>query len=422
MPTYALVDCNNFYVSCERVFNPKLRNRPVIVLSNNDGVAVARSNEAKALGVPMAAPYHKIKGLIKRHNIQVLSSNYTLYADMSNRVMNTLMKFTPNIEIYSIDESFLSLDGVVEKDLTKFGHDMRDTVTKWTGIPVSIGIAPTKTLAKIANTVAKKEKSHNGVVDLSTYTDNQLNQILSQIPLPKIWGIGHLYAIKLNQSGIYTALDFKKSPEKWIQKMTTITGRRTQMELKGIPCIELEEVRPKRQTVISSRSFGTPVTTIEQLREALATYISIAAEKLRSEGNVASVIHMYVTTNWFSKGPRYSRSAAVRLTPSTSYTPHMISAVSKMLDQTFKPGFTYKKAGVMLSGIEPAGKGQLHFFKKENPRESKIMKAIDAINTIWGSRTVQTAAEGLTKNWKMRRNHISQRFTTNWDEVLTVSI
>jgi DNA polymerase V len=284
---YSLIDCNNFYVSCERVFNPKLEGKPVIVLSNNDGCVIARSNESKALGIGMGVPVFKCKDLIKKHKIQVYSSNYTLYADMSQRVMDTLAQFTSDVEVYSIDEAFLSLSEFMSLNLTEYARDIRSTVKRWTGIPVSIGIGSTKTLAKVANKLSKRNPQYGGVFDITSHT--QMNELLEQIRVEDIWGIGRQYTKLLNQNGIYTALQLKNASDTWIRKHMSVSGLRTVWELRGISCIPLEEAPPSKKAIISSRSFGRPVESLEELKEAIASYISRASEKLRAQQSVTSV-------------------------------------------------------------------------------------------------------------------------------------
>lgn len=414
--TYALLDCNNFYVSCERVFNPSLRTVPVVVLSNNDGCVVARSNEVKALGIPMGIPIFKIKHLVALHTIQVYSSNFSLYADMSRRVMSSLALFSPEIEIYSIDESFISLDHIEYRDPTEYSREIRKTVTQWTGIPVSIGIGPTKTLAKLANAIAKKDPQ--GVYNITN--DPEYMDRLSAIPVVKIWGIGRKYAVRLNQQGIYTVADFMNAHEQWVKKNLSVTGQRTYLELHGTPCIELAEVAPPRKTIISSRSFGTPVTQLSELQEAVASYIAIAAEKLRSQKSTASFVSVYITTNRFQKTSFYAQSSTIQVRPASSYTPKLILAAKELLNRLYRDGYRYKKAGVVLSGISPDTSKQLVFFERAAPEEGPIMHAVDHVNRVWGRGTLRTAAEGIAKGWRMNREHLSKRFTTEVNELLVV--
>lgn len=448
--TYALVDANNFYVSCERVFNPKLLGKPVIVLSNNDGIIVARSNEVKDLGIPMGTPVFKIRHLIAKHNIHVFSSNYTLYADMSQRIMNILATFTPDIEIYSIDEAFLRLDHLAERDYLGLGRCIRKQVMQWTGIPVSVGIAQTKTLAKLANTIAKHEKplsgaakrdkplntiakreittngaakheNHlNGVCDFTRLSRTKREHFMKSTPVEKIWGIGRQYSKRLNMMGVSTVHDFVQLDPKLIRKYMTVVGYRTWLELNGTSCIELEDHTPDKKQIISSRSFGTPVTNLVPLKEALASYTARAAEKLRSQDSLAAIMHIYITTNYFSNGPQYWKTAAARIHPATAYTPRLIQIAEELLEHIYLNGYRYKKAGIVLSGICPATSAQYYLFSQNSPREPNIMKAVDHINHVWGTGTVRTVAEGLKKNWGMQRTQLSKRFTTVWNEILEI--
>ncbi len=416
---FALVDCNNFYVSCERVFNPSLRGVPVLVLSNNDGCVVARSNEVKELGIPMGVPLFKIKGLVSKHHIHVFSSNFSLYADMSQRVMQVLTQFSEDIEIYSIDESFISFDQSAYHDnAAEYAKRIRETVLRWTGIPVSIGLGTTKTLAKLSNAIAKKNPSLGGVYDSST--DRDFIKKAASMPVDKIWGIGRKSSVKLALEGISTVADFMNAHEKWIKKNFTVTGLRTYLELHGTSCIDLESVAPPHKTILSSRSFGTPVTCFHDLREAVASYTATAAEKLRQQHSTASLLTVYITTNPFNSDAFYARSATTAIHPATSYTPRLISAALNKLEILYRDGFRYKKAGVLISEIQPDRSSQLDLFCDTHPCEHPVMKAIDAINKVWGRNTIHTASEGTDRPWRMNREHLSRRFTTNLDEVLVI--
>lgn len=419
---YALIDCNNFYVSCERVFNPKLANIPVMVLSNNDGCVVARSSEVKAFGIKMAIPAFKCKDLIKKHNIRVFSSNYTLYADMSKRVMNTLQQFTPDIEIYSIDEAFLSFSNLYVKNLKAYGQRIKNTVQKWTGIPVSIGIASTKVLAKAANELAKKDSDLNGVLDFTRLTSNQIDKYLEEIDLIDIWGIGRSISRKLNKIGIKTAKDLKYADSKWIRRKTSVQGERISLELRGIPCFRLDQYPKPNKSIISSRSFGKAVTRKADLSEAISMYVARAAEKLRSQGSFANIIIVYITTNRFKDEPQYSNAAYLKLPAPTSSTIDLTKYAQKGLARIFKSGFKYKKAGVILEGIQDDKNLQQNFFNNiaGQKRATFLMKAIDKINNTFGQGTLRLASEGIKRSWRMKRSHLSKRYTTNWNELLVV--
>ena len=417
---FALVDCNNFYVSCERVFNPKLEGRPVIVLSNNDGCAVARSEEAKAF-IPMGAPAFKYEDILKKNNITVYSSNYTLYSDMSERVMSTLSRFTPEIEIYSIDEAFLNLTGFINYNLTEYAKEIRATVKKWTGIPTSIGIGPTKTLAKIANKLAKKNRMCNGVFDITAHP--RIDDFLQTVDVEDIWGVGRQYTKFLKRHGIHTAFDLKNAPDYWVKKNMSIVGLRTVWELRGIPCIELEEVSEPNKQIIRSRSFGRPVESLEELKEAVSTHTTRAGEKLREQGLVASYISTFIETNRFKpEDPQYGNSSGRTLTEPTSYTPELIRYAIANLERIYKQGYRYKRAGVVLMGLVPQEQIQLNLLHPARPynRDNALMNSVDRINSHWGSDTIRLAACGIKQAWQMRRSRLSRRFTTNWNELQNV--
>jgi len=417
---FALVDCNNFYVSCERVFNPSLEHRPVVVLSNNDGNVVARSDEAKKIGIPFGAPFFKVQEMIKRYNIAVFSSNYTLYGDMSARVMSCLNKFSPEIEIYSIDEAFLSLRGM-KSDLTEYAHEIRLNVKQCTGIPVSVGIAQTKTLAKLGNRIAKKNPAFNGVFDISENPD--MKKLLDSVQVSDIWGVGPGYTRKLNSHGIYTALQLKEMPDKWIEKNMTITGLRLVWELRNRSCLPLEEVTHSKKGIVSSRSFGKPVKTIEEAAEALASYVSRAAEKLRIQKSATSLITVFITTNRFKKEEcQYSNTISNELPVPSSYTPELIDYSLRLLKLIFKPGYNYKKVGIMFSGIIPEEEIQQNLFLKNRDPEKqiKLMQTLDVLNKNMGKNTICFASEGIKKKWHMKRSFLSKKFTTCWDEIPVV--
>lgn len=421
---FALVDCNNFYVSCERVFNPKLAHVPVMVLSNNDGCVVARSNEVKALGVKMGGPVFKVKDLIEKHNIQVFSSNYTLYADMSKRVMETLRKFAPDIEIYSIDEAFLSLASLGLNDYKSFGEKIRQTVLKWTGIPVSVGIAGTKVLTKAANEIAKK---HSGVVDLINCSEREIDSSLSQLDVSDVWGVGHKYTKLLRSNNIYTAKDLKYADTKWIRKRMTVMGERCVFELRGVSCFDFDRIPKPKKGICSSKSFGIPVETKHDLNESISSYVSRAAEKLRGQGSYANILVVYIMTNRFKKNEQqYSNSAHIKLIEPTSSTIDLTRAALCGLNQIYKPGYRYKKAGVLLEGIQPSTHIQRNllcsFDRLKKQQDNRLMKTIDLINKKWGRDSVKLAAQGMKQVWKMKRSRLSPRYTTNWNELLEICV
>jgi len=415
----ALVDCNNFYASCERVFNPKLWGVPVVVLSNNDGMIVARSNEAKALGIKMGEPLFKVQNLVKKYGVKVFSSNYVLYGDMSCRVMNCLSQYSPDVEIYSIDEAFLNLKGFESRNLVKYGTDLRNTVKQWTGIPVSIGIAKTKTLAKLANHIAKKDPKFKGVLNI--YYEDDVNEFLKRTEVSDIWGVGRQYTKLLNNHNIKTAYDFIQLDDNWIKKKMTVMGLRTAMELRGIPCITLETSPSPKKAIISSRSFSKLTSNKQDIRESVAFFTSIAAQKLRKQRSAASLLTVFLRTNPFKDIPQYHNGVLVQLPLPTDSTSEMISYAMKGVEQIFRWGFQYQKVGVMLAGIVPRDRNQYILFDREDrERMDKINDVIDEINKEMGAWTISFAATGTNRNWKTRADMKSPRYTTNWEELLKV--
>lgn len=415
----ALVDCNNFYASCERLFRPELRSKPIVVLSNNDGCIVARSNEAKDLGIAMGAPYFKTKAVIEKHDVQVFSSNYTLYGDLSSRVMTTLKGLEPEVEIYSIDEAFISLPST--GDAEEYGRLIKAKVAQCTGIPVSVGIASTKTLAKLANRFAKKDARYGGVVDL-TGAEN-IDDLLEKVGVGDVWGIGHRSTEKLNLRGIYNARQLRDSEDTWIRKQLTVTGLRTVMELRGIPCITADDLNATKQSIISSRSFGQPISTKTDLREAIATHVSIAAAKLRSQGSVAGAIQVFFHTNYFKDDAlQYSANLTLPVAQSSSYTPTLINYALRGLERVYKAGYDYKKAGVMLTDITSGACRQGYLFGQGPAERDLLMATLDKINRRWGRNTVQFAAAGVKKSWQMRQSFKSPAYTTNWGEIPVVLV
>jgi DNA polymerase V len=424
--TFALVDCNNFYVSCERAFEPKLEGIPVIVLSNNDGCAVARSNEAKALGIGMGEPYFKIKEVFKKAGGVALSSNYALYGDMSARVMQILGEFCEEMEVYSIDEAFLSFDGIPADEQVEYARRIRAKVLKCTGIPVSIGIAPSKTLAKVANEIAKsdgkKANRFGGVYNVVGRPEKEMEFILSHFEVSDLWGVGRRYAKKLEKYGIKTAYQLTKR-DIWIKKQLTIMGLRMVNELRGTRCHNLIIKPDPKKGIASTRSFGKPVTSLKELQEAVASYCSIAGEKLRKEKLVASHLYVFVMSNRFQPGYYYN-STGVTLFDRTNYTPELIAPALQCLEKIFKPGIEYKKAGVMVVDLSPQGEVPIDLFSDEQAirqiREQKatIMGSMDKMNKIYGRNTVRLAALGF--NWKIQSNMRSGRYTTVWEELKRV--
>lgn len=415
----ALIDCNNFYASCERVFQPELRNRPVVVLSNNDGCVIARSNEAKALGIEMGAPYHLNREQYQKQGVRVRSSNYTLYGDMSARVMRALSHFSPRQEIYSIDECFLGLEGF-DGRLEGHAREMRATVFQWTGIPVSVGIAPSKTLAKIANRAAKKNPASGGVGVLMGVADQE--QALKKIELTDIWGVARRLSARLESIGIRTPLQLRDADPGMIRQEFGVVVQRIVRELRGEPCIELEEAPAKKKSLVASRSFGRPVERLAEMQEAIASHMSRAAEKMRAQGLATANIIVFVETNRFRpKDQQYSNSQTVNLPIATSDTGGLVTAAMKGLSAIWRNGFSYKKGGVMLLDLTPSPEVQGSLFETPDSPSSKArMKALDAINQKYGKGTLVYASAGTKRTWDMRRGYMSQAYTTSWDQLLKV--
>lgn len=413
---YALVDCNNFYASCERVFDPRLKSRPIVVLSNNDGIIVARSNEAKALKIGMGDPLFKVQDIVDKHNVAVFSSNYSLYGDMSHRVMTTLEQFSPNVEIYSIDEAFIQLDGFSRMDLTNYCRKIRKIVKTWTGIPVSIGVAETKTLAKIANRRAKKMPTSGGVINLINNPDT--DEYLKATDVSDVWGVGRQYSKKLYARNIKTAYDLKNASDKWIKKNMTIMGLRTVYELRGTSCIELESSPSPKKSIVSSRSFGRKVKDIDDIKEAVALFVSRAAEKMRRQKSAARLLTVFLRTNPYKDTPQYHNGVLVQLPVPTDSTSELIEWAMKGTDQIYRTGYIYQKVGVMLSEFHHVDHTQMSMFETaDRQKMAKITSMIDKINRNMGSGTINYAATGVRRSWNMKRELKSPHYTTSWSSL-----
>ena len=413
---YGLVDCNNFYASCERLFRPELQKKPVIILSNNDGCAIARSQEAKDLGIKMGAPFYQLEKLIKENDVQVFSSNYTLYADMSARVMNNIARFTPDVEVYSIDECFIRLTGF--SDLEHYGHQIRDTVIRNTGIPVSIGLAPTKTLAKLANKLAKKS---SGVSILDT--PDKITAALSNYPLNDVWGIGSQYSKKLLSQGIQFAGQLREMPLEWVRTHMTIQGVRMWDELWGRPRFAFGVFRERKKGICCSRSFGKVTDDLTQLSEATANYASRVAEKLRHDKSCATLLSVRLMTNRFREDlPQYFQGITVQLRHPASNTSDIVKAALKALQLVYQPGYKFIKVEVMVTGIIPQSEVQLDLFNNwDGIRQDKVSRLMDKLNQHFGRGTLRMAAQGYQKAWTMRQDHLSPDYTSNWDDILKVT-
>jgi DNA polymerase V len=421
-PLFALVDVNNFYVSCERVFNPVLENRPVVVLSNNDGCAIARSNEAKALGIRMGAPWFQMRELAAQHDIVALSSNYALYADMSSRVVSILRDYSPNVEVYSIDESFLGLNGLgnLWPSFAAMGQSIRQQVRKWTGLPVCVGIGPSKTLAKLANHIAKKHPRFEGVCDLASMTQAETDRLFEAIEAGEVWGVGRRIQAHLQAAGIRTVKDLRDAPAAWLRSRFGVVMERTGNELRGMSCLALEEVSPPKKQIISSRSFGHPVHALSDLSEAVAAHASRAAEKLRAQEGVCHAIHVFIHTNPFrEQDPQYSNSLVIPLPNASADTRLLVRAALFALQKIYRPGYAYQKAGVMLMEIGEArvAQGALLPEHGAGQRAAGLMKAMDALNLRFGRNTVSVFSSPVRKPWAMRREAMSPCYTTRWSDV-----
>lgn len=419
---YALVDCNNFYVSCERLFNPKLEGRPVIVLSNNDGCAVSRSDEAKALGIKMATPAFMARDIIRKNQVAVFSSNYTLYGDISDRVMKTLGSFVPRLEIYSIDEAFLDMHDLDYTDLLELGLEIRTAVMQNIGIPVCVGIAPTKTLAKMANRYAKKYRKSIGVHWAANH--HLINEMLAVTEVGDIWGIGRQYALFLKRNGFDTALDFLSAPEEWIRKNMTVVVQRLFNELKGIPAISWEFIPPAKKNICTSRSFGKLQTKKEEVKEALCNYAAACALKLRNQNSCCRSIHVFLQTNLHrTQDKQYSRSITIDLQTATNFTGEIIRHAIKGFDIIFKDGYNYLKCGVIALDIVPDNQVQSSLFDQCDRKKNKTaMQAMDEVNQSLGKEIVRLSVQGFEKRYQLKTEYLSSHFTTDMKQILKVKI
>lgn len=412
---FGLVDCNNFYASCERVFNPSLNGKPIVVLSNNDGCVIARSNEAKVLGIKMGVPAYQIKGLVKQHDVAVFSSNYVLYGDMSGRVMSMLAELAPEIEVYSIDEAFLNLEGI--QNLQILGSEIVRQVTRGTGIPVSVGIAPTKTLAKVANKFAKKYPAYNRLCIIDT--EDKRTKALQLTGIGDVWGIGRKQAAKLEKQGVRTAYDFTQLPGSWVRKNMTVTGECTWKELRGISCIDMEIAPPAKKQICTSRSFGKMVEDIDTMSEAIATHASTCAKKLRQQKSYAMSLMVFIHTNNFREDlPQYWKNTIVQLPIPTSDTLEIVEYALSGLKTIFMEGYQYKKAGVIITEITT--NAQLGLFDSiDRDKRERLMQVVDKINGKF-QHHVKLAVQGSGRDWKLKQEQLSQRYTTDINEVIII--
>jgi len=425
MAVFALVDANNFYASCEKLFNPSLKNRPVVVLSNNDGCVVARSAEVKALGIPMGAPWFKLREEAKRHGIVAFSSNYALYADLSNRVVDVLSGFSPNLEVYSIDESFLDLAGFERIGYQAYGAEIRQRVADWLGLAVCVGIGSTKTLAKLANHCAKKALAGvDGVCDFTTLSEKERTDLFAKIAVGEVWGVGRKITARLEAMGIRTVRQLRDADVETIRSIFSVVLERTVRELRGVSCLDLEEVAQEKQQIMSSRSFGILVYELAGLEEAVASYVGRAAEKLRAQDSLAGGVQVFIRTNIFKpEAPQYQRAVTVALPEASADTRVLTAWALRVLRRIYRPGYGYHKAGIMLLDIFPQANQQYSLFVPGgavSARDEKLMGVLDNINLRYGRGALRLAAEGVEKTWQMRRGNVSPSYTTNWGHVPSV--
>lgn len=415
---FALIDCNNFYASCERVFNPSLNGKPVLILSNNDGCVIARSNEAKALGIPMGAPAFKFKEVIENGEVHVFSSNFALYGDMSNRVMTILGTFCPKMEIYSIDEAFLDFSGFDLYNLEALGRDIRKQVLQWTGIPVSVGFAHTKALAKVANRIAKKYTDRTGGV-YTIDTEEQRIKALKWLKIEDVWGIGRQHARRLKEMNVLNAYQFTQLTDRWVRDMMTVVGLRLKLDLQGEPTLQLEDVRDKK-SIATTRSFDHNYKDLTLIKERVASFAVSCAEKLRRQHCCCQSVMVFLHTNGFREDqPQYSKNIVIKLPFATNSSIEIVKFAVMGLEQIFREGYGYKKAGVIVSDFSPEDNQQLTLFESRNVKHIELMKAVDNINRSMGQQKVRLAAQEPGRVWKMKQERLSPRYTTNLNEIIT---
>lgn len=416
---FALVDCNNFYASCERVFRPDLNGRPIVVLSNNDGCVIARSNEAKAAGIPMGAPAFEYEEVFRTHGVEVFSANFALYGDMSQRVMTLLSEFCPDTEVYSIDEVFLKMEGYEHFNLYETGIAMRKRVLRCTGLPVSVGFAPTKALAKLANRIAKKYPEKTGGVYIID-SDKKRDKALRWLKVEDIWGVGRQHTRRLHAMNVRNAYDFTQLSESWIKKNMAIVGLRLQQDLRGIPTLDLEQLHTKKN-IATTRSFEQNYTELSQMRERVSSFAVSCAEKLRKQHSCCNSLMVFIHTNGHRQDlPQYSRNIVVQLPYPSQSAIEISQAATDALERIFKPGFAYKKAGVIVMDFTPELNTQLSLFRNSDPRHRPLMKAMDQLNTLYGQQKVRLASQDLQRLWKMKQEKLSPRYTTRLSDIITI--
>jgi len=417
---FALVDCNNFYASCERVFQPQFRNTPIAILSNNDGCVIARSDEAKKLGLPMGAPAFKYKQFFKENSIEVFSSNYPLYGDMSSRVMSILRQFSPDVEVYSIDEAFLVLNTIENDNLNKLGHEMRNRILQWTGLPTCVGIAPTKALTKISNKIARKFPKETGGIFVINSEEKRI-KALKWTKIKDVWGIGRQLQKRLTQQNIKTAYDFTQLSDAWVKNNFSITELNLKKDLEGITTLTLEDDHPVKKSIATTRSFENTYTDINDIKERVATFANSCAEKLRKQNSNCNILLVLLQGNRFEETSQsYKNSTTIVLPHSTNSSLTVVNYATKAIETLYKKGIKYKRAGVIVTELVPTDNHQLDMFARENPKHQPLMKAIDDLNNKYGDQKLKLANQDLGKTWKMRQEHLSKQYTTQFNEILII--
>lgn len=418
---FALVDCNNFYASCERVFNPSLNGKPVVVLSNNDGCVIARSNEAKALGIPMGAPAFEYAKIFKENNIPVFSSNYALYGDMSSRVMNLLSEFTPELEIYSIDEAFLKFEGFNLFDLQEIGNKIRYRVSKGTGIPISVGFAPSKALSKVANKIAKKFPERTNNVYVIDCEEKRINA-LKWLKIEDVWGVGRQHTKRLKYLNVHNAFQFTQLSDDWVRKNMSVVGLRLKHDLEGIPSLDLE-AKANKKMIATTRSFEGMLNSYQDIKERVSTFAISCAEKLRRQDSHCNLLMVFLHTNGFRKDlPQYSRNIVIKTHFPTSSSIDLVKYAEVGLKAIFREGYHYKKAGVIVMGLTPSNQKQFTLFTSENPKHQPIMNIVDRLNKAYGNNKVKFGSQSLGRQWKMKQERLSPRYSTNINEIIDIKV
>ena len=417
---FALIDCNNFYASCERVFQPHLNGKPVVILSNNDGCVIARSNEAKSLGIPMGAPAFKYKEVFQKNKVQIFSSNFTLYGDISNRVMSIISRYVPDVEIYSIDEAFIKFDGFSEDETNEKCRDIIKTILKWTGIPVSIGLAPTKSLAKVANRIAKKYSTRtNGFYSINN--NEKRIKALKNISAGNIWGIGFQNEKKLLRVNVKSGMDFVNLPDQWVKKNMSIIGLKLKKELEGIPTLNIEEGKIDKKSIATTRSFESEISSLNDLIERITTFSVVASKKLRRQNSECNMISVFIRSNPFKQNDdKYHFSLTGSLPFSTNSSIEISKFAVKLLNKIYSKNKSYKKAGIILMGLSPQSNHQFSLFDQNIDKQKKLMRSIDSIDNKYGLYKVRLASQDQKRIWKMKRQKLSRNYTTEIDEVLIV--